>query len=859
MSHMNDDPRLTAYALGDLDDAERAELEREIEDSPELQSEVEAIRNTAASLSAAFASEAVPQFAELSALELSAVTPSSPLTTSRPRRLLSLKVLALAASLAVAVILWYVPHAARERTRQAARSHLKQLGISSHAYHDTFGDAVLRYSLQDRNGSASTLEDLYHQSGAATAPAATPIDDKKDASLSASPPFETKTRSVNRIVGGDATPHSEATPPSAQSPQDKLDSTTTPVFSGEFLIIAGGSAAPAVGKQLGQDVEKAEWQYQSGGVAAPNMGGQTPGEPAQSLYSPAPPTPLAPRGGMGMGNGGGQFGTQSLDGVNGSINSQGDNPWDADVSIALSGLSSVPVGEEPPIVYPPAEVWSRLTERRRERQELSPGTEDYNTIIENPFRRVTDEPLSTFSIDVDTASYANMRRFLDQNTLPPRAAVRIEELVNYFPYDYAQPTGEDPFAVHVEVAGCPWNPRHRLARVALKGREIDADRRPPSNLVFLVDVSGSMRPDNKLPLVKQGLRMLVARLREDDRVAIVTYAGNSGVALASTGGEQRSIILEAIDRLESGGSTNGASGIELAYALAVGHFVRGGTNRVILATDGDFNVGVTDRGQLTRLIEEKARSGVFLSVLGFGMGNLKDSTLETLADKGNGQYAYIDGEREAHKVLVEELSGTLVTIAKDVKLQVEFNPAQVAGFRLLGYENRVLAHQDFNNDQKDAGDIGAGHTVTAFYEIVPVGVAGEKVGPTGEPLKYQAVPQSERKSERPDGDVSPELLTVKLRYKQPDGVTSKLLEVPVTDGGNPLTNASGEFRFAASVVQFGLLLRDSSFRCNANLGSVLTEAQATVGEDPEGHRREFVRLVRQTCQITGQPEELPRP
>lgn len=486
------------------------------------------------------------------------------------------------------------------------------------------------------------------------------------------------------------------------------------------------------------------------------------------------------------------------------------------------------------------------------------NTEAYDSIIENPFQLVTQNPLSTFSIDVDTASYANVRRFLNQNTLPPPGAVRIEELVNYFRYDYAGPEGDAPFATHAEVAECPWQPEHRLVRIGLKGREIEKEARPPSNLVFLLDVSGSMRSQNKLPLVKQGMRMLIEQLSENDRVAIVVYAGASGLVLDSMPGDQKESILASIDRLEAGGSTNGASGIQLAYQTAVANFLDEGTNRVILATDGDFNVGTTDQSQLVELIEEKAKSGVFLTVLGFGMGNLKDSTLEKLADKGNGNYAYIDSEREARKVLVEELSGTLITIAKDVKIQIEFNPAKVAAYRLIGYENRLLAKEDFNDDTKDAGEIGAGHTVTALYEIVP---AGKDVKLPGvDDLEYQVPAQlSEAALESAD------LLTLKLRYKEPDGDTSKLLKFPVADAETRIGQASDDFQFAAAVAAFGMILRGSQYRGHVSLDAVHEMAQAGIGADAEGYRSEFIALVNKAkTLVPSQPsgeqsqEEIPR-
>jgi Ca-activated chloride channel family protein len=477
----------------------------------------------------------------------------------------------------------------------------------------------------------------------------------------------------------------------------------------------------------------------------------------------------------------------------------------------------------------------------------APQTEAYAYRADNLFRRVADQPLSTFSIDVDTAAYANVRRFLSRNERPPVDAVRIEELVNYFPYDYAPPTNGQPFAAHLEVAAAPWAPEHRLVRIGLKGREIAEAQRPAANLVFLLDVSGSMDEPNKLPLVKQSLRLLVEKLRDDDRVAIAVYAGASGLALPSTSAREKAKILAAIDELRADGSTNGAMGIHLAYDIAKANFVAGGVNRVILATDGDFNVGTTSEGELVRLIQEKARSGVFLSVLGFGMGNLKDSTLEQLADKGNGNYAYIDSLAEARKALVEQVGGTLVTIAKDVKIQVEFNPAQVQAYRLIGYENRLLAKEDFNNDQVDAGEIGAGHTVTALYEVVPVGVETPPESPAVDGLKYQvertlAVRAPEIPSKVRDPRPA-ELLTVKIRYKEPAGDISSKLEFPLVDAGARFADASADFKFATAVAGFGMALRDSPHPGRLTLGQVLEWGRAGLGQDAGGYRAEFLSLV----------------
>ena len=469
------------------------------------------------------------------------------------------------------------------------------------------------------------------------------------------------------------------------------------------------------------------------------------------------------------------------------------------------------------------------------------NTEAYDRIEDNRFLQATQNPLSTFSIDVDTASYAVVRRFLQGGTLPPKDAVRIEEMLNYFSYNYPVPSQEGPFSASVEVAQAPWALEHRLVRIGLKGQELEMEQRPSSNLVFLLDVSGSMQPANRLPLLKNAMRLLVDRLGEKDRVAIVVYAGASGLVLPSTSSNQKGEILAALENLRAGGSTNGGSGIRLAYQTAVSNFIAGGVNRVILATDGDFNVGTTNQGDLTRLIEDNAKSGVFLTVLGFGMGNYKDSTLEKLADMGNGNYAYIDTINEARKVLVDEINSTLVTIAKDVKIQIEFNPLQVSAYRLIGYENRLLRKEDFNDDTKDAGEIGAGHTVTALYEIVPAG-RGLQI-PGVDPLKYQT-PMGTT-----DVAQSGELLTLKLRYKRPDGETSRLLEFPVRDGDKAYSQASQDFKFAAAVASFGMILRQSPYQGNGTLAAVLELAQEGKGSDPHGYREEFLELVKQAIEL----------
>jgi Ca-activated chloride channel family protein len=474
------------------------------------------------------------------------------------------------------------------------------------------------------------------------------------------------------------------------------------------------------------------------------------------------------------------------------------------------------------------------------------NTEAYRHIQQNPFLAVKDQPLSTFSVDVDTASYSNSRRFLSGGTLPPRDAVRVEEWINYFSYDYAPPTGDAPVAIHSEVSTCPWNPAHQLVRIGVKGKPVAASETPPRNLVFLLDVSGSMESPDKLPLLKNALGMLTNELRPEDKVSIVVYAGASGLVLPATSGARQGEIRAALGALEAGGSTNGGDGIRLAYKVAQENFVQGGINRVILATDGDFNVGTTSEGELVRLIEEKRRSGVFLTVLGFGTGNVKDSTMEMLADKGNGNYAYIDSLQEARKVLVKEAGATLITVAKDVKLQVEFNPAKVQSYRLVGYENRLLAKEDFNDDKKDAGEIGAGHTVTAFYEIVPVGTKEAKGTPSVDPLKYQT--QGGLSSEA----VSGELLTVKLRYKRPDSDTSTKISHVVRANVTPFASASPDQRFAAAVAEFALALRGGESAEGVSLERARSVAASFASERAPEERRELVGLIDRAITLRGQ-------
>ena len=508
----------------------------------------------------------------------------------------------------------------------------------------------------------------------------------------------------------------------------------------------------------------------------------------------------------------------------------------ATVSIALvTGLGCGGAGA--PSSMPTSGDFSLHSERANldAEQNAEFNTEAYDALPENRFVNAIDEPRSTFAIDVDTAAYSNIRRMLQAGKLPPKGAVRLEELVNYFPYAYPEPKGEHPLDVFVQAAACPWQADHQLVRVAMKGKSVSAQEREAANLVFLVDVSGSMQSDNKLPLVQQSLKLLVKELKEEDRVAIVLYAGSSGCALPSTSANNATAILAAIEEMQAGGSTNGAAGIQLAYKIAEENFVENGINRVILCTDGDFNVGVTSRSDLVDLITEKAKHDVFLTVLGFGIGNLKDSTMEQLADRGNGNYAYIDSLLEARKVLAQQLGSTLNTIAKDVKIQVDFNPNLVGSYRLLGYENRVMANSEFRDDARDAGELGAGHTVTAFYEVVPAAQLGKSNVRASEFVTTHSSQDRET------------MLTVNLRYKQPTAKNATEFQKRLM--ASEVDDVDADFQFATAVLGYGLLLRHSEFKGALSWDWVLETARSHQSQDRFGLRKEFVSLVKKAKRL----------
>lgn len=476
--------------------------------------------------------------------------------------------------------------------------------------------------------------------------------------------------------------------------------------------------------------------------------------------------------------------------------------------------------------------------------------EGYDNIQENPFLKATDNPLSTFSIDVDGASYSNIRRMINSGQMPPAGAVRIEEMINYFSYNYPQPTGDAPFSINTEYVECPWNAKHQLVSIGLQGKKIATESLPAANIVFLIDVSGSMQSADKLPLVKSSMKLLADQLRPQDKVSIVVYAGNAGLVLPATNGNEKIKIKEAISKLEAGGSTAGGAGIQLAYKTAQENFVSKGNNRIVLCTDGDFNVGVSSDDALERLIGEKRASGIFLTVLGYGTGNYQDAKMQKLADKGNGNHAYIDNISEARKVLINQFGGTMFTIAKDVKLQIEFNPAKVQGYRLIGYENRMLAKEDFNDDKKDAGELGSGHTVTALYEIIPVGPAAPELKKVDN-LKYQRAENNFVTSQ-----FGNEVMTVKFRYKKPDGDKSLLLQKIITGSPVQLSAAGENFYLASAVAQFGMLLRNSEYKGSGGYKLAESLLSKVIKNDEQGYRNELKQLMKSAIAISNQQAEI---
>ena len=807
MKLLPEDPRLTAYALGEIEDeSERAEIEAAVEQSPELQAAVASIRELGDLLSAGFAEEPVPELSEFEKAKMEA--PQVVEKPSSGSRLLAWPVWTSAAAI---LILAFVVLPQRGGVKE-------DFAYQAEPRTDAEEQTVTRMRVLDVDIPAELIEGTPQ-----------PI---KVPNLEPAPTQAPQMVVQETIVVGRTTEDQDFGPPADAAVPPRLMS-----FS-DFRKENGlDQSQPTAGSIVGKEMPAARQDPSMRIVAAAQM--------------PIPEAPPATR-------------LHMKDVSNISVASVDVNLPDMEQSFTVSsGLGGVGGDASMNLLGTPREgsnvnvfglkTMSEEEALRRSRQaELTYNTEKYAPIEETDFRSPLVAPLSTFSIDVDTASYANVRRFLNQGQLPPADAVRIEELINYFPYSDAAPTeslaeGGAPFAVHMDQTIAPWNASNHLLRVALKGYEMPWDERPASNLVFLLDVSGSMSSQNKLPLVKEAMDLLVRRLDGRDRVAVVVYAGASGLALPSTTANNRETIQHAMDNLKAGGSTNGGAGIQLAYKVAREHFIEGGNNRVILCTDGDFNVGQTNQGDLADVAEAAADEGVSLTILGFGMGNLKDDMLEELSNKGKGSYAYVDSSAEARKVFLEDLASNIFKVAKDVKIQVEFNPAQVKAYRLIGYENRRLKAEDFNNDQKKAGDIGPAHTVVALYEIVPAGVDGAT--PSVDALRYQENVPAEGES----GEVA----TVKLRYKQPEADVSQLITRTVeSDDLVAFDDASADVRFGAAVAGFGMRLSASAHVNELSYDAIESIATSALDKDPGGHRSEFVGLVRQARKLSGgnQPE-----
>jgi secreted protein with Ig-like and vWFA domain len=882
------DPKFTAYALGELEPEEHAAVEAALRDNPAARAVVEEIRATAAHLSAALAAEplvapeAGPAVGSFARAAIVAGRDQSKLDGGplpyEGKKLIRFPqfyyIAGLAAAACFAVVVAFrepAYHPAKQTVPLPGKSYTR-IEVGAEAADAPAGIAVKPGEFSGAGATAVTApavapltpELRLADAGLASAEKAVPLLEQikiEQATLSTAAPTSLAGGSAADTVTSPATPRtSGASPASAASKPVGVSVRVAPTRPAPSTVEpkTNGLVSDSI-KAAGLSVNTERKDLAASAPTSPVARGLNAQGVALSGYEvsvdkdavsrtrgiPARPAPAQTLLGIAPGQAPAAAGTKGAENEvvmlsPFSVSSGPDRGYSAANTLSGSRWRSSPGAA---LGMPELPRAARIG-----------NTESYSHTPENEFLSAEQNPLSTFSVDVDTASYTNVRRFIESGRLPPVDAVRVEEMVNYFPYDYAAPKDDQPFAASLEVASAPWAPTHRLVRIGLKARDVATKARPAANLVFLLDVSGSMSAPNRLPLVKESMRLLVGKLRADDHVAIVTYAGSSGLALPSTPVAKSGEILDALDALSPGGSTNGAMGIQLAYDIAKANFVTGGLNRVILCTDGDFNVGISSEGELTRLIGEKAKSGVFLTVLGFGMGNLKDATLEKLADKGNGNYGYIDSRREAEKLLVEQVNGTLMTVAKDVKIQVDFNPAKVASYRLIGYENRVLKKEDFNNDQVDAGEIGAGHTVTALYEIVPVGVEENPadLAPPVDASKYAprdtgrakvASSKAKAKTDLAGDSGSNELLTVRIRYKKPDGLLSRRLEFPLVDRGAAFASATADFKFAAAVASFGMILRDSPHKGSATIADVLTWIGDDAGDDAGGHRGNFIAVV----------------
>ncbi|TWT49412.1 von Willebrand factor [Rubripirellula amarantea] len=869
-----DDPRITAYVLGELDGSERDEFEQAMRESESLAQAVEEAREVTGQLAGLFESQSQRT---LDPARRAAIM-NEPVTLRESDAGISRRAIwgLLAIAAALLLVLGVGPMLSSSTLMQVSQVESKAL-VTAESNESSLARSEL--SLAPESGRsvapeldasvaademADEMEDRASDSGLVSAAGSSPYGARGIDEMSSQ-------RSMN---GNEIAAQVELAPASVATPEveyrdsgvvestTKLQSKSSPSSPmGMESDGARGFGGAGYGVQLDAQNTKVQEELDASGIGGGGMGGYglpsdttaldfAEEQAGDSLDLFAEVSPAAkpsrrsrqPRGerrdgddmDMMMMMGGGMMG-EGMSGA-GSNDTSDLGAMDTEMQLGMGGA-----------YFGVDALGSRGLSR-----EIGSGKnagDRFGDIVENPFKRVADEPLSTFSVDVDTASYSKIRDYvLRTNRLPSPDAVRIEEMINYFDYSDAPPAddAEHPFAARVNVTSCPWNEDHRLARLAIKGKTMQPKERPASNLVFLIDTSGSMQEPNKLPLVIDGLKMLTKQLSERDRVAIVVYASSTGLVLDSTLASDKKKIRKALKQLTAGGSTNGGAGILLAYQTARDHFIDDGVNRVILCTDGDFNVGTTSTDELVKMVEAEAKGDVFLTVLGYGMGNHNDAMLEQISGKGNGNYAFIDSQREARKVLVRQMAGTLVTIAKDVKLQVEFNPGKVAAYRLIGYENRMLAKEDFNDDKKDAGEIGAGHSVTALYELVPAGVKSDVVAPAVDELKYQksaVVKQTEQV-------VSDDTMTLKLRYKQPNGDNSVKVEFPVLDDGAAFTDASIDHQFTAAVAGLGMLLRGSPNVGAWKLNDVLQVAKLSKGDDVDGLRAEFIQIVRKVSQLT---------
>jgi Ca-activated chloride channel family protein len=842
-----DDPILTAYALGEVDEETRAAIEQALQESPEGQQAVAEVWQTAALLNRELDKEPCERLSEEQRQSVVAGASEQPARAFEPaedklivgpwRRMAKFGAIAAAACLALALTLWHFHFKEAKSTRPLL--------------------AFLEKGKQSTSRSVTTPQAVVETNLESQGPALTPVD------------VSTVTAAVPQATSESGAVISQSSGPVMRryEPAFLAEPQSAPASEKSFEVLK--QSTPAIDPALMNRSRPVPNRY-SPSTTAPSLpdssvkGRNLPSAPVTlQRESPAPSSVGSPPSPQASDESRSKFrmDPQLMRRYGLSPPSSGSPPPASQPQSNLqllqtginqqSGQSLGPLTlVESSAVAQPSDTYRLSKQLADDGRSRGKSAAAYPTYVENAFLPTLQNPLSTFSTDVDTASYANIRRFLNQGQMPPRDAVRIEEMVNYFNYSYPQPKSGEPFAAGIEVAGCPWNPPHRLVRISVKARDLAPAKRPPGNLVFLIDVSGSMQPPERLPLIKHALRLLVKRLTDQDRVAIVAYASNSGLVLPSTLGTEKESILAAIDGLKAGGSTNGGDGIQQAYALASQNLIEGGVNRVILCTDGDFNVGITDQSALIRLIQEKARSGVFLSALGVGTDNYKDALMQNLADKGNGNYHYLDTIEEAQKVLLEQMNATLVTVAKDVKIQIEFNPSEVGAYRLIGYEKRLMRAEDFNDDTKDAGEVGAGHAVTALYEIVPADGEARQVVDN---LKYQPAPRAERRVTTG----SKELLTLKLRYKAADGKESKLLESVAFDSGASYGKASTDFKFAAAVASFGQILRESEYRGTATFDGVLELALEGKGADDGGYRAEFINLVRKARDLNGDRESRP--